>query len=248
MAQRKGDSVSICCAPDKHTIYGEYFPSRFRQVGTQSRLDQLLTNMKGSAVQILDLRGAMISAKAKGQLYFKTDTHWNSYGGAIAQYEIMQCFSDRFPSVQPIRYGPEDFAWMREGDAVAAGAMFFWTDNRAGDIANMLNLAHVLKEEMYPILQRPLRQYSTQYFGQPNLSATFLTSGPRGAPRAIIFRDSFFMAVAPYTSQYFSKCLYVWRDLEMGILEPLVKQFSPDIVIDERAERMLPRVPPAFRP
>lgn len=240
--KERGIDYLFIIAPDKHSIYGEYFPTRIRQIGTQSCLDQFMEYMKDSDVPIFDLRQALIQAKPKGQLYFKTDAHWNDFGASIAQYAIMQHLAKSFPHIQAIQYQESDFLWELGG---IYDEDFFWTDGgKAGDLAKMLNLAYVLKEARYPRLQTPLPVCQKNYAEQPHLiSTTFSTNCDAQAPRALIFRDSFFTILQPYISQYFSKSLYVWKRPDIRMLKDFVEQYAPDIVIEERVERYLQFIP-----
>jgi len=74
-------------------------------------------------------------------------------------------------------------------------------------------------------------------------SATFVTDCHTDAPKALIFRDSFFSALQPYISQYFLKRLYVWMWPDFSRLEQYLEYDDFDIVIEERAERSLKTIP-----
>jgi len=224
--KQHGTLYVFIVAPNKQSIYGEHFPSRVRVVGTQSRFDQFIEYMQGSEVPILDLREPLIQAKKKGRLYYKTDTHWNSFGAAVAQYEIMQAIAKHYPNIHPVSYSAEDFSWNRR---------------KGGDIARLLNLANILKEGSSPVLRQSASECEKR-----DLPATrsFMTNCSPMAPSILIFRDSFFTALQPYISQYFSKSVYVWEqeppDFER--VKQLSEQYAPHIVIEERAERYLKAV------
>lgn len=227
--KQQGIRYLFVVAPDKHTIYGEYIPARIRQVGKQSRFDQLLEYMKDSEVPILDLRPALLQAKAKQILYYKTNTHWNHAGAAVAQYEIIRQLKQYFPNLQPISFHEQDFSLIKH----------------TGDITYMLNLSTVLKEEA-PILKNPLPSCNPQIFeGSPELKfeQRFYANCQADGPRALVFRDSFFDFLHPYISQYFSKSYYVWTGPNFDAFEHFVESTSPNLVIEERVERHLTDMP-----
>jgi len=229
--QQQGISYVFVIAPNKQSIYGEYFPSRIRAVGRQSRLEQLMEYMKDSEVPILDLRKALIRAKAEGQIYQRIDTHWNDFGAAIAQYEIMRYLTKSYPNIQPIRYAAQDF---------------LWESRQGGDLANMLNLSGILKEQSRPRLRSPASQCEKQMIGDttdPLFMQPFMTTCLTGELSALIFRDSFFAALQPYISSYFSKSVYVWTQPDIEMIAQLVEQYAPNIVIEERVERYLKNIP-----
>jgi alginate O-acetyltransferase complex protein AlgJ len=223
----------VVIPPEKHSIYGEYYPSCVTRIGRQSRLDQFLDYMKNSEVPILDLRQKFIQAKSEGQLFSKTDTHWNSFGAAIAQYEIMQYIAKLYPDISPIQYQAQDFSWSSE---------------KGGDMAQMLNLQDFLKEQNSPKLRNPITGCERQELKaspERKWDVPFLTICNSSAPSALIFRDSMFTLLQPYISQYFSKVLYInpgWQ-LDFDTMERYVEQYSPNIVIQERVERGLKTVP-----
>ncbi len=71
------------------------------------------------------------------------------------------------------------------------------------------------------------------------MKATFFTDCRLDAPRALIFRDSFFIALQPYISQYFAKTVYVWEWPDIKLLEKYLQYNHSDIVIESRVERHL---------
>lgn len=231
--EQKGITYLFVVAPNKHSIYGEYYPARFRQVGTQSRLEQLLSYMKDSDVPILDLRQPLLQAKSSGQVFFKTNTHWNDFGAAVAQYEIMQYLAKEHPSIQPVLYRAEDFSWDTQHN---------------GDIAIMLNLANIIKDQNAPTLLEPIppcEKQNVEELSTPPLINTFITTCPSSGPSAIVFRDSFFDMLEPYTSQYFSQSIYTHIQPDVDTLAKFVERYAPDIVIEERVERNLSKSPKA---
>ena len=55
-------------------------------------------------------------------------------------------------------------------------------------------------------------------------------------PRAVVIRDSFMSAVAPFLSEHFSRAVYVWRnDFDAASIEAE----HPDVVIQEIVGRHL---------
>lgn len=228
--KQQGVQFIFVIAPNKQSIYEEFFPSRIRVIGKQSRLDQFMEYMRESEVPILDLRQEMVKAKAEGQMYYKTDTHWNSFGAAVAQYAIMSHIANLFSDIIPVCYSAQDFSWDR---------------GNGGDISSMLNLASVLKEENNPTLKHSNIECEKITIEGPGEIKPFITNCNTDAPSALIFRDSFFTALQPYISPYFSKSTFFWHSPDMSIIEQLVEQYKPNIIIEETVERHL-KAPPAL--
>lgn len=224
--KQQGIKYVFVIAPDKQSIYGEYLPSRIHQTGKQTRLDQLSEYMRDSQVPVLDLRSPLLQAKAEGLLYYKTDTHWNNFGASVAQYEIMRYISEYFPDIHPTDYDYSDFALAES----------------SGDMARMLNLSSEL-QEMTPQIKKALPECNKQLLDTKPIRTTFSTDCRANAPTALIFRDSFFTALQPYISQYFSNSVYVWGQPNFKELEKYVGSGAPQVVIEERVERYLASVP-----
>jgi hypothetical protein len=182
--------------------------------------------MQDSEVKVLDLRPTLLAAKQQGQLFYKTDTHWNDLGAAIAQQEIIRTIQKNHPNLTPINYSSQDFGLI---------------EYKSGDIANMLNISYFLKE-MVPELIKPLpicAKHIVEKHPEDQMKATFYTDCRPDAPRVLIFRDSFFIALQPYISQYFAKTVYVWEWPDIKLMEKYLQYNHPEIVIEARVERHL---------
>lgn len=119
-------------APNKNTIYGEYLPDSIGKLGHTTRLDQFMTHL-GPVQDVLDLRGALMQAKREYPVYFRTDSHWNSYGAYTGYREIMRRLTDRFPQLAPASIS-------ESGVAVEKSLP-------GGDLAQMLFMQDLLPEE-----------------------------------------------------------------------------------------------------
>ena len=96
--QNKQFVVSI--APNKETIYPEYFPKGYARGGI-TKIDQVGSMLTENKIIFSDLRGSLLEAKQDRQIYYKTDTHWNLHGGYIQYSNIMK---DLGLSARPIDY------------------------------------------------------------------------------------------------------------------------------------------------
>jgi hypothetical protein len=132
----RGIYYLIVIAPNKETIYPEYLPDTFSPSNHLTKLDQLLTDIgTNQNVHILDLRDSLLKSKKSEDfdLYYRTDTHWNSYGAYIGYNEIVKKLAEHFP----ILVLPSSF-----GATVIQNPTPY-----SGDLANMLDLHGVLNEK-----------------------------------------------------------------------------------------------------
>lgn len=228
--QQQGLAYVFIIAPDKHTIYGEYLPTRLStKLSSPSRYDQLVDYVKAhSDVPIIDLRPALLEAKKDSHVYRKIDSHWNTVGAAVAQYEIARSLGRLSSFFQPKSYRLDEFLMV---------------DHVGGDLSDMMNV--VLRERI-PIL--PENRFAPcesriEDRGIP-LREWIVTVCPGETEiDALIFRDSFFTALQPYVSRYFHETTSIWSRPSLAELQKMVMERKPDLVLEERVERDLPEIP-----
>lgn len=89
-AENRGGDFLFTAAPNKNTLYPEYMPARTR-LGSVSDMDALYALLDEMGVSYLDLRD-VFSQEAE-PLYFKTDSHWNAKGAALAADALLAALS-----------------------------------------------------------------------------------------------------------------------------------------------------------
>ncbi len=231
----QGVAYLFVLAPNKHTVYGEYLPDYITKVGAQSRADQLLSLLgTQTEVPVLDLRPVMFAATGDGPLlYDKTSTHWNGWGANIAQHAIATALAAQIPAIQPVRYLVTDFRYQLGGGDE--------------DLAVMMSVGDAFSQpsprlaiELPACEQQILEDEPYRYRSQRPFQTTCHGAS---AIHAVIFHDSFFVALQPYVSTYFQRATYVWRQPDMAALQSYVEKYHPQVVIEQRAERYLKEGP-----
>ena len=110
----------------------------------------------------------------------------------------------------------------------------------AGDLARMLGLARVLREER--LLLEPKRPRRARVVEPAGAAPTdeegrLVTEIPGSRlPRAVIFRDSFTSPLVPFLSEHFSRIVYLWQN---DFVVEEVAEERPDVVIYEIVGRHL---------
>ena len=228
---KKGIGYLFVFAPNKHLVYPEKLPDSINRVRDESRVDQLVDYLsKHTDVPILDLRPALHEAKTRLRPYHKTDTHWNAWGAYVGYTALIERLRQRFPKLQAVELGPEDFA-RRETPG--------W------DLARALSMEQELKEiEIYP---REWGPRCATYHGLPSEptrwdrnNKPFSTKCSSGHHRLLMFRDSYALALMPYLSETFRYIHYYPASPVplAGMLEVIEEQ-RPELVIEERSTRWL---------
>lgn len=237
--ERQGISFLYVIAPNKSTIYPEKVPARIHRADT--RLDQLLEYLQRRPLPagflMVDLRKTLHAAKSQYPVYYKTDSHWNSFGALLAANKITRVLSRSYPLHPPEL---NDFAISLEP-----------CTGPGGDLAAMLSLSDILYDPQ--IVNVASRSPSQVIVSEPRrwidekLEREVTTCPGAELPEALMFRDSFGYALAGFLSEHFQKITYV-RDIGLGFHPQIVLKVRPKIVIQEMAERFLQVVPPANPP
>ena len=210
----RGAAYVFTIAPDKHVVYPEYMPQSLQPVRATRRMDQVLESVAGSGVAV-DVRPAIEAAKSHERVYHLTDSHWNARGALVAYQSIIAALRAQIPAVPP--------AWKRsdfeEVEQEISGL----------DLARMMGLDQALHEVNLTLV--PKRRRLATVVDPPGAPITaelgrIVTEIPRSRlPRAVVFRDSFATALAPFLAEHFSRAVFLWQ-----------KDFVPEQVIEEGAD------------
>ncbi len=219
--ENEGINFLFVIAPNKESIYPQYLPDGLARADNPAWADQIVTSLRTTDVNVLDLRPVMLENAEKAPVYFKTDTHWNPVGARAAYDAILMNLQPDFPILKP--HPLSDF------DQV--------TETSSGDLAALIHLKGEVNETftaLHARFDKPSRGLKNPPAGQ------MITVMPNEAlPKAVIFRDSFFNGLQPFTSEHFSRCVYV---SDWMVDRDLIAEEKPDIVILEVAERYLNRL------
>lgn len=242
----RGILYVVMIVPDKATIYPEHLPAWAAvPVAPRSRLDRLQEALAAYPDLVaLDLRPALRAAKARDQVYFRSDSHWNLLGASVAYRELAMLLQARlpgFPAIPPERppYVPG-------------------VDVYSGDLARMLGAPRSLNEpDIAPLgkvfgnaAARCARPAPATPPPSPSPSQPpNVTEPPPEAieimvdvcarpnlPTAVVFRDSMAIPLRPLLSENFRRTVYA---SERKLVLDLIERERPDVVIDEMVERTM---------
>lgn len=233
----------IMIGPNKGTIYPEYLPF-WAKPSSPNATDALLAGT--GKVHYVDLRGALLTAKANQPeaLYYKTDTHWNSLGAAVA----FQAFAQQVGGAAPEIQWPSQKAYK-----------LIRVDPRGGgDLANFLRLQAYLSDSEPAIhasslpletsqsdfdTMELLNQGGNPRVGSPTKPLLVKSVGALNKKKVLWLRDSFGTALSPLMAATFSEVIQLHWDEAIkpgGRFVQLVEEWKPDYVfftVVERAAR-----------
>jgi len=228
----------VVVAPNKASIYPEYIPERFNKSRKTSKLDQLANALQAAGVDILDLRPALMEAKARGKAYYSTDSHWTPFGAFFAYRSVAERLKSYFPSFTPLP--AENFAFTER-------------TGLKGGLSYMIAMGDLYLENQVIVTPRTPLKAREEMGGRAELNhfqpLSAYVQADQTLPRALIFRDSFLHEMMPFLAEHFSRIYLIWpyptsankiRDFDT---EAILRE-KPDIVIDEFVERYFTQPPP----
>lgn len=85
-----GVDFYVTALPNKEIIYEEYMPDTVARVDEVSRAEQLADYIwDNTDLVYVYPKQALLDAKADGQIYYQTDTHWNQKGAFVGMQQLM---------------------------------------------------------------------------------------------------------------------------------------------------------------
>lgn len=230
----------IMVAPNKATAYPEYLPV-WAKPYSPNATDAFFVGV--GKENHIDLRVPIHEAKKQNTevLYYKTDTHWNALGAALA----FRAFAENVAIAAPeIRWPSAAYYEVIRTDTV-----------NGGDLAKFLRVQNLMTESK-PVMRADSPVVTTQIDwdsgsivregGNPEVIAPtkpllVKSVGSLNNKRVLWLRDSFGYAMSPLMSTTFSNVLQLhWHDGLMpgGRMAELVERWKPDYVFLTVAERV----------
>lgn len=221
-ATRYGMDYILVIAPNKATIYPEYLPDRFYPLDQMSSREQLARAIP--EISIIDLTDSIRQKKQLGQLYYKTDTHWNALGGFFGYRSLMQALS------APYSAAPLSRTAIRLKE----------TKVRSGDLGRiMLDETNAQETIEYWGPNSPLaraEKMDAQSDGQP-VRIRVYQQPDSTLPKVLFDHDSYLLDFEPFYAEHFSESIFLWGFQDFHA--DLIRRQQPDLIIDEFVERSL---------
>jgi hypothetical protein len=229
----QGAAYLFVVAPNKHSIYREFMPEDYRRLSGRSRFDQLIEYLKRhSDIELIDLRPPLLSVKDQYDLFYRTDSHWNKFGGFFAYRHIMPEINRLLEHWDAQPYDISDYtitSSMEEG----------------GDLAKVLALEDSFKQEFFnfqPQFESCLAtREEPNYLGRKwKNAAPVIYECERAAGKMVVFHDSFIGNIRPFITEHFKKSVFLFLyHHDFDTLKYVVTAERPDLVVEQIQERFL---------
>jgi len=235
--EERGIRYLFLVPPNKISVYSEFVGEQWVKNRGMSKLAQIKSSLTAAdSSSFLDLTPALLKENHLDILYYKSDTHWTSYGAFLAYQAIADTIESMFPGVRFKR----DFAM-----TPTITRRCEVKNSNCGDLTGML-LDYESFEESYReflpfprCAQKQPLTYELSNLTKSHNQSYFQTSCQHGQLKAVVFRDSFFGDLEPYFSENFKEVIYLWKGYDQNNIKELLSTFEPDIIIEEQVERVL---------
>lgn len=219
-----GIGFYIAIAPNKESIYPEYYPIKIKSPGNTLEMFTRIMKTKYK-IDIINLGESFYTEKAKTQLYSKTDSHWNSDGAYLATQTLLRTLSADFPAIQSL-----DISEYYRRDTTATRM----------DLSSMLQLD---MQEDFNLLVPSKKEYNIELkqiesIDWPPPVYQFVKNDSESCVKlkSVVIRDSFWKLMQDF---YFSRMSEVIVGTRKFDKELIIKE-KPDFVVYEILERRIP--------
>ena len=208
-AQTQGAAFLFVCAPNKNTVYPAQMPARYARAEGPSDLDRLETLLDAQGVAFCDVRSALLGAREAA--YYRTDSHWNGYGSALACDAILSAL----------------------GRKSALGEEEFSLQPHTGDLYQMLYPASGKQEQGLSLARARAFRYVGTVRGADD---QLIRTESDGSGTLLAFRDSFGNALHADLAEAFRSAVFS-RAMPYDL--SLMQSAQPDTVLVQLVERNL---------
>ena len=238
LARQFGADFQVLIGPDKPSVYCRKLPSWFLQKPC-SRVtewtESLTAALKSDGVSVTYPQPALLTTSKREQVYYKTDTHWNHGGAAVAYRELMKTLGLTAFDGYRITHGVSQY----RGDLAAISG-------KGADLPIVNSQSAVLTMPPISIQWKPVNEETKTVSlmqasngANPNFAAEMTNAAGLYDKRVLVFCDSFMTALSPFMNATFTHVLYVSRNRNLESWRSLIDAFQPELIIYETVERGL---------
>ena len=234
---RRGISFYVMIAPDKNRVYAENYPSYIHKIRSKGRAEQLVCYLQEQGFNIIYPLQELRDARKIGGIYYRLDTHWNTYAAYIA-YDIIMRTISKDMGIQCLVW--EDFLVGNEMEGLAI------PHYKRNDLVKMANISSkYCKGHFMNTLKIdkkiPYKYKFVKFEGMNGEGGVeTVNSNSPNKLKLLVFRDSFAMALEPLLSETFAHSIYIWdQNFNNPNYLKMIDDFKPNIVIEEVVERSL---------
>ena len=214
---RHGTVYREMIIPEKHVVYADKLPRSIKLSNRRPALqilDALEDPIRASVLYPID---ELIAARDERPTFFKTDTHWCSFGAYIGYAALMKSLA-RDMEVLPY----------------PADAIEYVEKRYVGDLGVRFPAEREERAGFLTVPAQPAPIHQNHHFGR---GAVHLYEGVDPAlPTCVLFRDSFSNSLIPFLVYNFSR---IFALSSLSHFTDLLEVERPDVVLSITIERFL---------
>lgn len=223
--EARGIKFYVIVPPNKQSVYTDKLPNGYFETSNigVNKLELYKLHLAAHAgINLISATDALRIARARRDVYYKTDTHWNLYGGFIGYTELMKEICKDFPFLHPAKENDFNFTTF---------------DNNEGDLARVIGLGDVYTR----IEQSMTFKDCTKQLLMPRMSDIFIRyennkTIDNSNLKLLMLRDSYANYLIPFLNLHFKKALYIWS---YDFPDKIIEEEKPDVVIFESLQRFM---------
>lgn len=226
LQKSRGGQYALVIVPNKHSIYPELLPPRLRKIVSSTRIDTIVNQFEDTDLNVLDLKPVLLRSKDRGQLFYRTDTHWTELGVKLAVEHLRQSFETVLhPTNLMEKIAPN-------------------TQKRlSGDLAQILGIADWIDESVDTFKpHKPCHNVASQqalvFQGDTTLNINRYQCN-NGDATVLLFADSFGIAFAPELATHVGTLYTAKQRPSYFEYNLLVEKYQPDLVVELYVERTM---------
>lgn len=211
--------------PDKEALYAEFLPPDVTPVPRRPVHDFLeIAGAEGAAaIYLLD---DLQAAKAQGDLYMRTDTHWNHRGAFVAYRAVCREITARGLNLELL--DPDSISWIEQPVQ--------------GDLGSKLYPEVAEGKDVLPRLAGRVRGALVHDNRVRNHGMVLIHEQPdrEDLPTGMVFGESFAPPLVNFLKESFGRLIFVHTSM---LVADLIERVRPDVVLSVPTERFLISVP-----
>lgn len=182
-AESRGARFLFTIAPNKNSLYPAHMPKKYPAAQQPGNLELLPPLLEQQGVPYCDLHAVL--SKETEPVYYKTDSHWDGYGSALACGAIVNAL---------------------DGTSGLATEPFT-SEGRRGDLYEMLYPAGTALEQGRVLARERTFIYASNFHAPDDLTIQTESNGAMGS--LLMFRDSFGNLLHADLAEYFSTASFI---------------------------------------
>jgi GT2 family glycosyltransferase len=225
VAESHGCIWITAVVPDKEAVYAEFLPSEVAPVARRPVHD-FLEIARAEGAQAIYLLDDLLAAKAQGDLYMKTDTHWNHRGAFVAYRAVCRELSARGLNLEVV--DPRSISWIEQPVQ--------------GDLGSKLYPEIAEGKDVFPRLEGQVHGVLV-YDNRVRNHGMVLIHEQRDRddlPTCLVFGESFAPSLVNFLKESFGRVIFVHTSM---LVAELIERERPDVVLSVPTERFLISVP-----